>query len=138
MKITIALALSVLLTVSFASGCAHYSTNFKSLLGTNISDLEKMRSSGKTETVPLSYSDAFNKVTEILKNNELIIYQSNREKGYIVAMGFPKQTNTTRVGIFFESETDSSTKITLSSLSSTALVKAEGIIFGGFAKESVK
>ena len=123
-----------LVAVFLLGGCAHYSTDFNALLGTNISDLKKARADGKVEIFPLTCDAAFDKVTMILENNRLVIFQANREKRYIVAMGFPKQTDTTRVGIFFESLPDNKTKITLSSLSSTALVKAGALIFGELQK----
>jgi len=130
MKKTFTLVSILLLCAFVSAGCAHYSTDLGAITGTNIQDLEKARADGKVKTVALSYDAAFDKVTEILKSNNLTIFETNREKQYIVAMGFPKQIDTTRVGIFFESRTDGETKITLSSLSSTTLVKAEGIIFG--------
>ncbi len=122
---------SILLLCAFVSaGCAHYSTNLGAITGTNIQDLEKARVDGKEKAVALSYDAAFDKVTDILQSNNLTIFEANKEKQYIVAMGFPKQIDTTRVGIFFEPQSDGGTKITLSSLSSTTLAKAEGIIFG--------
>jgi hypothetical protein len=93
-------------------------------------DLVKAKADGKVKVIALSYDEAFSKVLSILEANKLKIYQMDEKNGYIVAMGFPRQTNTTRVGIFFESEGDNKTRITLSSLSTTALIKAESIIFG--------
>jgi hypothetical protein len=49
-------------------------------------------------------------------------------------MGFHKQTDTTRVGVFFNSLSGNETQITLSSLSDTALAKGAAIIFGGLEK----
>ncbi|MBD3296079.1 MAG: hypothetical protein GF392_01770 [Candidatus Omnitrophica bacterium] len=102
----------------------------RSLLGTNISDLQKARSGGKTKIVALSRDKAFDKVLRVLDEKSLTVFMSDREKGYIVAIGLPKQTSTTRVGIFFETADKDHTKITLSSLSSSALAKAEFMIFG--------
>ncbi|MFC1643931.1 hypothetical protein ACFL5C_01215 [Candidatus Omnitrophota bacterium] len=118
----------VLASFLFA-GCASF--NIYSLAGTNIEDLEAARAQGKNKVFSLSYDTAFDKTTQILKNNGLTIFESNREKRYIVAIGFHKQTDTTRVGIFFETLADGKTEITLSSLSSTALAKAVPIIFDG-------
>ena len=126
------LILLFFLGVSMGSGCAHYSADMNAVFARNIRDLEKARSSGKQMTVPLSRDDAFDKTIEILKNNDLTIYQRDRKKGYIVVMGLPKQVDTTRVGIFFESVENDQTKITLSSLSSTAVIRAASVIFGGF------
>ncbi len=129
MKKTINLILATMLFSLICSGCANLSLDPQALAGRSIKDLEKARSTGKEKTLPLAYDTAFSTVTKILKKNGLAIYQSDKEKGYIVAIGFPQQVNTTRVGIFFESPAPDKTRITLSSLSSTALVKAETIIF---------
>ncbi|MFH1665323.1 MAG: hypothetical protein ABIA77_04155, partial [Candidatus Omnitrophota bacterium] len=67
----------------------------------------------------------------IAKENKLTVYQSDKKAGYIVIMGFDKQVDTTRVGIFFDKVNDSRTKITLSSLSRSALSKASSIFFEG-------
>jgi hypothetical protein len=134
MKKAIKPVLLTLLPLFLLGGCAYYSTDFNALIGTSIRDLEKARAEGKQGTFPFSYDTAFDKVTTILKNNGLTVFQTSREKRYIVAMGFPRQTDTTRVGIFFEPLSDNKTKITLSSLSSTALAKAEALIFGELGK----
>ncbi|MBD3380127.1 MAG: hypothetical protein GF408_06675 [Candidatus Omnitrophica bacterium] len=127
---TVYLFTSALLLSGFLiCGCANYSANMRSVLGTNISDLEKARSEGKTETFNLSYSEAFNKVRSILESNGQTIFEADMKKMVIVAMDFPRQVDTTRVGIFFEPVSETSTTITLSSLSSTALDKAASIIF---------
>lgn len=130
---------SVLLSlmVFSLSGCASGSFNLQSLAAINIADLENARSEGVNKTFPLSYNDAFSAMTQKLKENKLTIFRSNIKEGYIVAIGFPKQETTTRVGIFFENLSEKSTKITLSSLSSSALEKAEIILFGGLSKDEV-
>ncbi|MDD4956907.1 MAG: hypothetical protein PHH49_02335 [Candidatus Omnitrophica bacterium] len=110
-------------------GCSSTKYNFKSVLGINVADLEEAKRTGMEKTVPLSRADAFNKVRDILVSNDLVIYQADARNGYIVAMGFPGQINTTRVGIFFDNVSGSETKITLSSLSSMALATAGSIIF---------
>jgi len=118
----------ILLVLTFTlTSCASY--NAWSLLGVNIEDIEKVRSEGKTTTVSLSYDEAFARITQIVKDNGLYILVSSKRKGYIIIIDLPQQTNTTRVGIFFESISDGGTKITLSSLSHSALARAEGIIF---------
>lgn len=127
--ITSFILVNVILASLFSSGCSHFSLDYRSFLGTSIKDLEQAKSSGKEKDVSLSYDDAFNSVTDILISRSITIYQSNMTKGYIIAMGFPRQTNTTRVGIFFDSIADNRTKITLSSLSHSALLKAEAMIF---------
>lgn len=125
---------ALLLTALLLGGCATFLEDIEGVFATEVSDLEKARSSGKTETFPLSFDAAFDKVTDILKKNNLTIYQINRKRKYIIVMGFKKQIDTTRVGVFFEPVSDNETRITLSSLSSMTLPKAEAIIFGGLKK----
>ena len=123
-----------ILILAAMPGCASGSFNLQSLAGINIADLQKARASGKQMTVPLSYDAAYDKAIQIVQDNKLTVFRAGKKQGYIVAIGFPKQETTTRVGIFFDRVDDNSTKITLSSLSSTCLSKAEDIIFGGFKK----
>ncbi|MGB2631277.1 MAG: hypothetical protein WBD24_06095 [Candidatus Omnitrophota bacterium] len=133
-KKTVILIPALFLAVILSGGCAHYSTDLNAFFGTGIEDLEKARAEGKEKVFPYSYDVAFEKVTEIMKKNKLTVYQSNKKEKYTVAMGFQKQIDTTRVGIFFEPVSDKETRITLSSLSSLALSKAEAVIFGGLGK----
>jgi hypothetical protein len=129
------IAISVVLLVPLLlGGCAHFSSDAGALMGIGIQDLEKARKDGKIETFPIPFSVAFDEVTKILKDAKLTIYESSRKKKYIVAMGFHKQIDTTRVGIFFESISENRTRITLSSLSSSALDKADAVVFGGLTK----
>ncbi|MEA3490128.1 MAG: hypothetical protein U9R44_07315 [Candidatus Omnitrophota bacterium] len=134
MKKTAYALISFSLLAFLACGCASGSFNLRSLAGINIADLEKARDKGKIKTVSLPYDTAFDKVLEILEKNKLTAFRKNRRKGYIIAIGFPKQETTTRVGIFFARLDDKNTEITLSSLSSTCLSKAENIIFGELEK----
>ncbi|MFH1847211.1 MAG: hypothetical protein ABH869_06640 [Candidatus Omnitrophota bacterium] len=124
------------LSAIFSTGCAK--TNFNlpefnlaSIAGINISDLEKAKESGIEKVFQRPYEIVFDEIQKIVKSKSLHIYQSNKRKKYIIAMGVPKQVNTTRIGIFFESLPDNKTKVTLSSLSTSALLKAKELIFGG-------
>lgn len=126
-------AILTILVVSFAlygAGCSP-NYNVRSLAATNYQDLEAAKSSGKTRTINMSYNDTYNKTLQVLEDNLLEVYGENREKGLIIAIGFKKQVNTTRVGIFFTSLSDTSTQVTVTSLSLTCLDKASGIIFSG-------
>ncbi|MCK4852073.1 MAG: hypothetical protein KAS86_03065 [Candidatus Omnitrophica bacterium] len=119
----------VLLSIVFLTGgCVSYPENMGDVFGVGHTDLEKARSTGITKEIDLPRDKTFDKITGILKAGGLTIYQSNPDKGYIIVMGFPKQTDTTRVGIFFESAGQGRTSVTLSSLSSTALKKADRLI----------
>jgi len=122
----------VISLILLLNGCVSYPT-FSGIFGMEVQDLEKAKENGRTKMVALSYDASFDKVLDILKENKLKTLQVNRKKGYIVAINFPKQTDTTRVGIFFEPKENGSTLITLSSLSTTALDKAENIIFPGLS-----
>jgi hypothetical protein len=129
----IILAAVMLSFALYGSGCsANY--NLRALAGTNVRDLEAAKSSGKTRTFSMSYSDTYDKTLRVLSDNKLTVYGENRNKGLIIAMGFTKQVNTTRVGIFLTSVDESSTQVTISSLSATCLDKAAGVIFGGLEK----
>ncbi len=129
--IVISLFCSVVLLST--AGCANYSFDMNSLWGTSTLDLEKARTNGVDQTFDVPYDKLFAATIDTLKANKLVIFQQNVKKQYIVAMGFPKQTDTTRVGIFF-TPSEGKTTVTLSSLSSTALAKAKDMIFKGLEK----
>jgi uncharacterized lipoprotein len=123
----------MILILSFAvcaAGCSS-TYNMRSLAGINVRDLEQAKSSGKTQTFTAPYNETYDAVLRILEENGLTVYGESRKKRLIVAMGFKKQIDTTRVGIFFAPVSDSSTQVTLSSLSSATMEKAASIIFGG-------
>ena len=128
-KTLIHVIFSATLAAFLLTGCATYPT-FYGILGAEIRDLEKAKENGRKMLVSMPCDAAFDRVLDILKENSLTVFQQNKKARYIVAMGFPKQTDTTRVGIFFEPEGDGNTLITLSSLSSTALARADSMIFG--------
>ena len=137
MKMNLVISIFLVFLFSFcllATGCATCPTVVSDILGISHADLEKARATGIKKEVTLNQTDAYYKVLEILKNNKITTYQENLTKGYIIALNFPQQTNTTRVGIFFEPAGTNKTTITLSSLSSTALERANVIIFGGLDK----
>jgi len=128
--VSIKYLIPVLAACLLCGGCAHYSTDLWAIPGRSIKDLEQVRDQGVTKEVPLPYNEAYDKVLQILRDKKLTIFMEDRGRGYIVAMGFHKQVDTTRVGIFFEQSSETSTTVTLSSLSSTALAKADAIILG--------
>lgn len=124
------LVLVLVLSISL-SGCASTKTAVGDFFGFGIHDLEAARATGITRTYQLSCDAAFDKVLAVANAASLTVYKAERKRGVIVVMGLPKQVDTTLIGIFFESVDANTTKITLSSLSSTALKKANSIIFGG-------
>lgn len=121
----------VLFSLAGCSTCSIVTDPIADFIGTGLSDLQKARANGLTRDFPIAYDAAFDTAIDIIKANNLVSYQSDRKKGYIVFMGLPKQVDTTRIGVFFESLDSSTTRITISSLSSTALAKAGSLIFGG-------
>ncbi len=116
--------------VSFA-GCAGTRASVGDFFGYGISDLEKARETGLSRVYPLPYDTAFDKAVEAAKTGKVTVYKADRKRGIITIMDVPKQVDTTFIGVFVESVDASNTKITISSLSSTALTKAGMIIFGG-------
>jgi len=122
---------AVFISAALIAGCAHFSADMESLTATNITDLEKARAGGLSEDFAYSVDEAFSAVTALLNKEKLKIFLEDKKKGFIVALGFPRQTDTTRVGIFFEPLPSGGTRITLSSLSSSALERAGNMIFGG-------
>ncbi|MBD3426768.1 MAG: hypothetical protein GF409_06015 [Candidatus Omnitrophica bacterium] len=129
--------LAVLLAALITSGCSSIQTDIGTFMGQGPRDLQKARSKGSSRLYALPYQEAFGNVESLIKSQGLKIYQLDRERGYIVVIGLPRQTDTTRVGIFFDAEGEEKTRITLSSLSSSALVKAENMIFGSIKSDVV-
>ena len=120
------LILITILTL-FASGCATNSNIIGSFIGKNIEDLKANIPNGISKTYDQSYADVYNSILTIASDEGFKVYQSSFKDGYIVVITLPKQIDTTRIGIFFDSITDSKTTVTLSSLSPTALAQAEKI-----------
>lgn len=126
------ISLSVLLTcfMLLNTGCSP-TYNLRSIAGTNTRDLEQAKISGRTRTFEMSYTETYNKLLHVLDKNKLTVFQEKPKKGLIVFMGIDKQVDTTRIGVFLSPVSETSTEVTLSSLSSTALDKAETLIFRG-------
>lgn len=120
----------IIVSLMALSGCVSYPTGIADLLAINRSDLEKAKKDGKTITMDISTDKAFQKTMDIIRSNDLVVFQQDKDKKYIIVMGFKKQTDTTRVGIFFDSDGNNTT-VTVSSLSGTCLAQAEKIILGG-------
>jgi threonine dehydrogenase-like Zn-dependent dehydrogenase len=89
--------------------------------------LSNQKANGIKKDVALGRDAAFDKAIELAGAQSITVFEKNKRKGFISMMGFPKQTNTTEVGFFFEG-TQKGTTVTISSLSSTALKKAEDLI----------
>lgn len=127
---------SIMVFLLLFSGCAspsRYPAPLASIVGRNIRDLEEARTTGVSRTFEMPLDETFTKTLDILETEKLTVFMRSASKEYIVAMGFHRQIDTTRVGIFFDAIGEGSTKVTISSLSSTALPKAEKIIFEGLS-----
>jgi len=116
------------------SGCVSFPNSVADVLGIGLEDLESAKATGIKKVVDLPKADTFNAIVKLLLDEKITVYQQNLDKGYIVAMNFPKQTNTTRVGIFFEPLDQTKTQIIICSKSSTALQKADKMIQTGLDK----
>lgn len=112
------------------TGCSSLSNIGSSIVGINVLDLEKLKPYSPTKDFDLSYQDTFALMQSKIIENGLHQYLSNPGKGYIVVIGLSQQVNTTRIGIFIDSNSDSSTRVTLTAKSSTALDRAQLIFFG--------
>ncbi|MDD3088892.1 MAG: hypothetical protein PHT95_02980 [Candidatus Omnitrophica bacterium] len=111
-----------------SAGCASLKEAGEDIIGIGMADLVRAKENGVSKVVPLGYDAAFEGVRKIAEKKYLYIAREDRKQGFIVLMNFPKQVDTTRIGVFFEPVSDSSTKVTLSSLSSTALKKARVMV----------
>ncbi len=129
MRYTIPTYIILLSAILLSSGCSTINCDIGSIAGTNLQDLKRARSEGISRISEVSLSEAFDDTSDILREKGLVIYQSSKKAGYIVFMGLARQNNTTRIGVFFESLDANKTKITISSLSSSALKQAESILF---------
>lgn len=131
--ITFVLLLSSILLIP---GCVNYRYAFFSVAGVNVQDLENEKNIVSTLSVEIPFEDAFKEVLSIAEKEKLTIYQKNKERKYIVLMGFEGQIYTTRVGVFFH-EKNGSTDIFLRSLSKAALERSENMIFPGLKDYSL-
>jgi len=120
---------SVLLFAFTISGCASYPRTIDGLMAKNIYDLEKARKNGIQKVYDVPMDEAINREAVFLEAQGLTVFEKNTNKGYLVVMGFKKQVDTTRVGVFFEPHGEGKTLVTISSLSDSALKKAEKIMF---------
>jgi hypothetical protein len=119
------LGIALLLT-----GCVTYPNTVSDIMAVGYSDLlSAAKDNGIVKEFAMNFDETFDYMLEKLKDNDLTIYQEHRSGSFIIAMGFPKQNETTRVGIFLTSGAGSSTKVTISSLSSGCLLRAEKILF---------
>lgn len=124
----------LVLTLIF-SGCASNKHILSSLAGVNWRDLKESRDPAVAIRTSLSYEKAFQKALDTADATGLTVYQKDFDKGFIVVMGLAGQVDTTRVGLFFETE-EQKTVIGLGSLSRSAMKKAREIFARSFKDDS--
>ncbi|KJJ83242.1 membrane or secreted protein [Candidatus Omnitrophus magneticus] len=127
--------ITIIILSLIASGCASYKPGLSSMWGADYNELSKVKRDGVTKEINMPIDKTFDEVLKIAGENKLTVFKKDSKKKFLILIGFPKQTNTTRVGVFFEPINNSSTIITLSSLSSATLVKAKKIIFENIKPE---
>ena len=108
------------------TGCA---TNrfWNDMFEQDVKTLEAAKKTGVSKEVALSKDEAYKKTLEIIASEKFKIFRDRPKENYMIVIGLPKQTNTTQVGVFFE-PAEGKTKVTVTSLSSTALKKADELI----------
>ncbi len=110
------------------SGCTGAKYNLSSLFGRNLRDLRAEENNVIALRVESTSPEVFQEILLLADENDLVVYQKSLNRGFIVLMGFERQIDTTRVGVFF-TEDNGTVNIELRSLSSAALRKAEKMLF---------
>jgi hypothetical protein len=110
-------------------GCGSTPGIGASLAGINIEDLKALQPSSPSKAFDLTYQETYDLMLKKVYDNSLFPYMQSQKEGYIIVIGLKKQVNTTRVGIFIKSVSETATRVTLTSKSSTALDKAQLIFF---------
>jgi len=137
----------IIISIIFLSSCAHGPVeSVKSILGVSTRALEEARANGSYMVFDAELNACYNKTLEVLREFPAKVYMQNRTKGIIVAMGFRNNTfgvkdanisndplneiiDTTELGIFFTKINANSTKVELSSLSTSLLEFSSEKIF---------
>lgn len=111
----------------------------KVILGTSTRKLEEARRTAEVAKYECTFEQCFDAVLSLAHNGfagepvsgepYFDVFQKDRIKSYIVAMGVPGQINTTEVGIFFVTLAPHTMQIEVSSLSSGAKQKVARRVF---------
>ena len=110
-------------------GCAQTVETVKVVWGSSTRALEEARAEAVREEFPLAYDACFREVLQIAGTEKWEIFIKDKKQGTIVVIGIPGNVNTTEVGIFLDKAGASRTKVEISSLSSSAKLKAADILF---------
>lgn len=125
-------------------GCTPVAEVGKKVWGSSTDTLNNERKNAIKKTFGCSLDACFDKVLELTsiptmpatkvlttkeKEKYLELFQQNRSKMVIVVMGVPGAVDTTEVGIFFVALEKDKVRVELSSLSTSAKVKAADMVF---------
>lgn len=92
----------------------------KTFLGTSTRALEKARDNAITKTYDKGYWDCFRTALKVVMRRQLVVFQKDEIRGFMVIMGIPGAVDTTEVGVFFVELNDHQTRLEISSLSTNA------------------
>ncbi len=121
--------MSILWIGLFLGGCAQTVETVKVVWGSSTRSLEEARADAVREDFPMAYDACFREVLQIAGTEKWEIFIKDKKQGTIVVLGIPGNVDTTEVGIFLDKAGASRTKVEISSLSSSAKLKAADILF---------
>ncbi len=116
------------------SGCSHVSEISKTFWGSSTRALDKARAEALSKDFSCTFSECFETVLNISKEQEYTIFIEDRLNQRIVIIGIKGNVDTTEVGIFFESIDEKMTKIEIASLSGSAKRKIAASLFPSLYK----
>lgn len=117
------------------TGCASLREAGKKIWGSSTRALEKARGKGKAENFSCSFADCFDACLAALKEEKATVFQQDKKRGFIVAMNFEGEIDTTEVGFFFEKVEDGITRIEITSLNPRLLGTLPPRIFSNINKQ---
>ena len=104
--------------VIFITGCARLKEGMRCVFGVSTKVLEDNRSTAVSRIFTYDYATCFDKSKEILGGIGAYFYKIDKADGLIAI--YVSRTDTTPVGIFFKSMSDSITQVEVASPSSSA------------------
>ena len=119
----------------FVFGCASLKETGKQIWGSSISHLECSRSQGKSQEIPLSFGESFQKTEKILKGMGATVYLKDKDEKYMAAMNFQGHVDTTEVGIFFTKIEERLTRVEVASMSPELVQQVADILFAGLKEK---
>ena len=111
----------VMSSLIFCSGCTTLCDAPKNIIGFSTKDIEVARAESLYQSYQGEFSDVFNAVIDIAKENKYYIFTKDEIRGMIILMDIPGAVDTTEVGVFVTSlEGKKGVKVELSSRSTPA------------------